>query len=500
MGGKNKAKILTIHELATKPIWRLGGLFRSLSSDEVSSILLSMKNLSAQEVEESIGLCRTIEALTYSDRVEVSKVARNVLHNGKSNSDFLPRVSLEKRLECLVPPCASEFGVLWDPFILAFGLLTLEDLERYRTDVLPSNGFPEIDKKYQRWKKTQLGEFSLVVRFYLYGTQPFETERVATTLARTHFCASYVQAHCYRLDFASKAQKRWLLAKVAASSSRLCETEPERCCVCDLGKGRVFSEFQARPELEYYSRRLRKNLATIYNASSQQVIAKAFITNELRRACDCEDHPAHQQAILQRREIEQTLSMSHSETDVEECISLIRDSGVWHGAADGAMALLSDLGGVWNDSDGERFLDSTIIQPLSSKKCKFALLILIGAKSISRVPLQRIPGTEFQYEEIPNSCDCADCEAAKNFLMNVNVGAVHLPLVSCKGCGERVCDACSHVCDGQLRSSPPSRCSLQSKLGQGLETNVKEEIDQANKEARAKKTLSQRRTPCCVAF
>ena len=65
----------------------------------------------------------------------------------------------------------------------------------------------------------EIGTYRLVVRYHLFGEEPFENEPVAATLSGTHLCASLVYAHCYRLDLvSSKAKKKWLLRMVAASA------------------------------------------------------------------------------------------------------------------------------------------------------------------------------------------------------------------------------------------------------------------------------------------
>ena len=83
---------------------------------------------------------------------------------------------------------------------------------------LATNGSPELISK--PWvKEARLGPYRLIVQYHRFGEDPAANEPVATMLSRTQLCATFVCAHCHRVDMLSGARKK-RLQRVVAESER----------------------------------------------------------------------------------------------------------------------------------------------------------------------------------------------------------------------------------------------------------------------------------------
>ena len=80
----------------------------------------------------------------------------------------------------------------------------MESIFETEKGLLSSQGLAEHEGK-PWYQQAQVGPYNLIVRYYLFGTEPHVEEPVGTTLSgESHLCATQVYAWCTRLDLASE--------------------------------------------------------------------------------------------------------------------------------------------------------------------------------------------------------------------------------------------------------------------------------------------------------
>jgi hypothetical protein len=193
--------------------------------------------LAPKQIEKSAEVCCMVEALLKSEDTGVRSAAYALFYDiGKCST---PLVNLAKRLEYGIPPDMEEFIVFWHHELSQFayieGSAMEADFEQEKSR-LAAQGLAEIDTK-PWWKQVQLGSFSLIVRYHLFGKEPYDNEPVAATLSGTQLCASFVYAHCYRTDLINSKAKKRLFRLVATSKQckglpRAQHMKVKRCSQC----------------------------------------------------------------------------------------------------------------------------------------------------------------------------------------------------------------------------------------------------------------------------
>ena len=172
-------------------------------------------------------------------------------HAANHNGAHVPRIALAKRLEAAVPKKAKEFIVSWCRERRHFRIMKGECMESiFETEkgLLSSQGLAEHEGK-PWYQQAQVGPYNLIVRYYLFGTEPHVEEPVGTTLSgESHLCATQVYAWCTRLDLASEKTKKRLLQAVSISARCKClQASGGTCLTCSASNAKVCAPVHCMP-------------------------------------------------------------------------------------------------------------------------------------------------------------------------------------------------------------------------------------------------------------